>query len=62
VDGRNPELPKLKQGLLNMYHLVRKENQRLQTDPSTLDSFYARSYSPELDMEILLRGFRGIGG
>lgn len=62
VDGRNPELPKLKQGLLNMYHLVRKKNQRLQTDPSTLDSFYARSYSPELDMEILLRGFRLIGG
>jgi len=62
VSGSSPELPQLKHGLLNMYHLIQNQKQQVRTDPEKLDSYYARAYSTGLDLEILIRGFRLIGG
>jgi lipopolysaccharide/colanic/teichoic acid biosynthesis glycosyltransferase len=57
----NPALPRMKKGLLNMYHILSGKSESLRTDPGQLDIYYARTYSPGLDLEILLRGFRSLG-
>lgn len=56
----NPKgLPKIKKGVLNMLHRVKMGASNEHTQG--LDRHYARSYSTELDMEILLKGFRNLG-
>jgi len=58
----NPKgLPRLKKGVLNMLHRVKKAPGGSQEHSRGLDRHYARSYSTELDMEILLKGFRNLG-
>lgn len=61
VEGTNPALPRMKQGLLNMYHMLSSRKEHVITDPGKLDSYYARTYSLGLDFEIVLRGFRSLG-
>lgn len=57
----NPKgLPRLKKGVLNMLHRVKKAPGSTEHFRG-LDRHYARSYSTELDMEILLKGFRNLG-
>ncbi|MCB9231335.1 MAG: glycosyltransferase [Bacteroidia bacterium] len=59
----HPEgLPEIKQGVLNMLHRVHKRGKNTGDYSAGLDRHYARSYSPELDLEILLKGFRYVGG
>lgn len=55
-------LPKLKPGLLNMLHRMRKGSLESSSEHSKgLDRHYAKSYSVEMDLEILLRGLRFVG-
>ncbi|MEM7038708.1 MAG: hypothetical protein AAF570_17105, partial [Bacteroidota bacterium] len=54
-------LPALKRGVLNMLHRVKSTASSSEEHSKGLDRHYARSYSTELDMEILLKGFRNIG-
>lgn len=61
VEENNPALPHMKHGLLNMSHFLSRRNEPVRTDPRQLDSWYARSYSPALDLEILLKGWRMLG-
>lgn len=61
VEDNNPSLPRMKHGLLNMHHILSRRSEPLRTDPGQLDSYYARTYSPGLDLEILMRGFRSLG-
>jgi GT2 family glycosyltransferase len=61
VEENNPALPRMKHGLLNMQHILSRRKEPVRTDPSQLDSYYARTYSPGLDLEILARGFRSLG-
>lgn len=57
----NPQgLPQLKEGILNMLHRVKASAESTEHSRG-LDRHYARSYSTELDMEILLKGFRNLG-
>ena len=60
IDDDPKGLPKLKKGVLNMLHRV-KFNASSNEHSEGLDRHYARSYSTELDMEILLKGFRNLG-
>ncbi len=57
IDGSNPDLPPLKNGILDIriiYHYHQK-------NPVILDKQYARYYSLGLDFQILLQGFRKLG-
>lgn len=56
-----PGLPKLKSGLLNMLHRVKSDDNATEAHAGGLDRHYARSYSLELDMEILFKGLRKLG-
>jgi GT2 family glycosyltransferase len=59
----NPKgLPKLKRGLLNMRYRTRRQDSGSEEHFKGLDRHYARSYSPELDLEILVKGLRELGG
>jgi GT2 family glycosyltransferase len=53
-------LPQLKDGILNMLHRV-KGNGSGGDYARRLDQHYARSYSPELDLDVLLKGMRNLG-
>lgn len=57
IDGSNPDLPPLKNGILNI-RLIYHYNQK---NPQVLDKQYARYYTLGLDFQILLQGFRKIG-
>lgn len=60
---KDPEgLPSLKQGLLNMLDRVKGKKGMEEQHSAGLDRHYARSWSWELDVEILLKGLRRIGG
>jgi len=54
-------LPGIKDGILNMLHRVRKGERRGKDHSAGLDRHYAKTYSWELDLEILLKGLRKIG-
>ena len=54
-------LPKIKAGLLNMLHRMRKNEDSMAQFPDGLDRHYARAYSVALDLEILIKGIRKIG-
>lgn len=57
-----PGLPHIKRGLLNMLHRVKSKSTSDKEEHSKgLDRHYARSYSVEMDIEILLKGIRNIG-
>ena len=60
IEDNPPGLPELKKGVLNMLHRVSK-TQGSPEYSRGLDRHYARSYSPELDWEILLKGIRNLG-
>lgn len=60
IEDEPTGLPKLKKGLLNMLHRVRSAGTSDEHSRG-LDRHYARSYSTELDIEILLKGFRNLG-
>lgn len=57
-----PGLPKIKAGVLNMLDRVKKPSSGSDTHSTGLDRQYARTYSLELDLEILLKGLRNLGG
>ncbi|HHG84509.1 MAG TPA: glycosyltransferase, partial [Bacteroidetes bacterium] len=60
--GAHPKgLPKLKEGILNMLHRVKTPANASDEHAKGLDRHYARAYSTELDIEILLKGFRNLG-
>ncbi|MEM6271478.1 MAG: glycosyltransferase [Bacteroidota bacterium] len=61
IGPQRPDLPKLKEGVLNMLHRVRSSKPDSEEHSRGLDRHYAASYSPELDIEILLKGIRSIG-
>jgi hypothetical protein len=61
INDNPPGLPSLKKGVLNMKHRFRSTERTQDPHTSGLDRHYARSYSLELDMEILLKGFRKLG-
>jgi hypothetical protein len=54
-------LPKIKEGILNMLHRVKGGPTTGEEHSARLDQHYARSYSPELDLEILVKGLRSLG-
>ncbi len=60
IEDNPPGLPELKKGVLNMLHRAGDVPESL-THFLWLDRYYARSYSPELDWEILLKGIRNLG-
>jgi GT2 family glycosyltransferase len=53
------DLPPLKPGLLNMLSRSSHSSEK-PLNPRSLDHFYARTYSWALDLEILLKGWRGL--
>ncbi|MDX1906596.1 MAG: glycosyltransferase [Bacteroidia bacterium] len=57
--GAGERLPRLKAGLLNL--TVRIRPPKTPANPDALDALYARSYSWELDLEIILKGWKYIG-
>lgn len=57
IDGSHPDLPPLKNGILDM-RIICHYNQK---NSLVLDKQYARYYSLGLDLQILLQGFRRIG-
>lgn len=54
-------LPRIKDGILNMLHRVKSSGSMGEEHATRLDQLYARTYSPVLDMEILLKGLRNLG-
>ena len=54
------ELPIIKPGLLNMLDRVNEQVPSLKVNKEGLDKYYARTYSWDLDLEILLKGWRKI--
>ena len=54
-------LPKLKDGLLNMLHRVKGKERSSEEHSTGLDRHYAKSYSVEVDLEILVKGMRDLG-
>lgn len=64
IDGSQPELPRIKTGLLNIGTLLR-QRQRSRSlsllETTKLDYHYARNYSLYMDWEILVRGLRQLG-
>jgi len=60
IEDNPPGLPKLKKGVLNMMHRV-KTAPESEEHSRGLDRHYAKSYRPELDWEILLKGIRNLG-
>lgn len=64
IDGSNENLPRLKNGLLDMRSLIRDHKRKRNLSPRDLhrlDRQYARNYTPALDWQILLRGLRLLG-
>ncbi|MCS7085146.1 MAG: glycosyltransferase [Bacteroidia bacterium] len=63
IGGKCQNLPKIKRGLLDMGELFR--NRRIggpdEEESRRLNLLYARTYSPALDWEIFINGFRNIG-
>lgn len=59
IQTENKTLPKIKSGLLNMLH--RNHNSQTNVNTSHLDAYYAKVYSWDLDVEILLKAWREIG-
>jgi GT2 family glycosyltransferase len=58
----NPKgLPKLKPGILNMLHRTSGPREGIMEHAHRLDHLYAQRYSPSLDIEILVSGFRQLG-
>ena len=58
----NPKgLPKLKPGILNMLHRTSGPREGMMEHAHRLDHLYAQRYSPALDIEILVNGFRQLG-
>jgi hypothetical protein len=51
----------LKYGVLNMMHRIKGHGMNGEDHARRLDQIYARSYSPELDFEILFKGLRNLG-
>jgi hypothetical protein len=61
IENNNPNLPQLKYGLLDMRILFNKsQKKRKLSHPEfeRLDRLYAQTYSPALDWEIVITGFR----
>lgn len=57
---QSPDLPPLKPGLLSLQ--ARSPSEAAYAHPLALDRYYARAYRWELDLETVLKGWRGIGG
>ena len=63
IKAEPPGLPPLKKGILNMLHRVQNQHpERKEEHSQGLDRHYARAYSLELDLEILFKGIRQLGG
>ncbi|MFK7926362.1 MAG: glycosyltransferase [Bacteroidia bacterium] len=60
IHPQTEELPPLKRGLLNMLDRAKGTTKDLNT--RGLDKYYARQYRWEMDLEILLKAWRRIGG
>ncbi|MEO0473657.1 MAG: glycosyltransferase [Bacteroidota bacterium] len=58
IEAERLDLPRLKPGLLTM--LDRMGSNPAEMNPRGLDKFYARTYHWELDLDILLKGWRNI--
>lgn len=64
IESSRPGLPRLKQGLLDMRALFRRNNARKRftvNEHQHLDTLYARNYNLALDWEILMSGLRHLG-
>jgi hypothetical protein len=63
IGGKTHNLPKIKRGLLDMGELFRhrRSTQLDENESRRLNLLYARTYSPALDWEIVINGFRNIG-
>lgn len=61
IESNPKDLPKLKRGLLNMRYRMKKGPDASEEHSRGLDRHYARAYSPELDLEILVKGMRDLG-
>lgn len=61
IGPQRSDLPELKEGILNMLHRVKSNAPPSEEHSRGLDRHYAASYTPELDIEILLKGVRNIG-
>jgi hypothetical protein len=59
IDPQAKGLPKLKPGLLNMAHRVSGSEGNPEHNRG-LDRHYARAYSVEMDLEVLVKGLRGV--
>jgi GT2 family glycosyltransferase len=60
IESAPKGLPALKPGLLNMAYRVRSNADSSVEHTRGLDRHYARAYAVELDLEILVRGVRGV--
>ncbi|HEX2900811.1 MAG TPA: hypothetical protein VHS96_13905, partial [Bacteroidia bacterium] len=60
IENAPKGLPALKPGLLNMAYRVRSGADSSVEHTRGLDRHYARAYAVELDLEILVRGVRGV--
>ncbi|MCI4666952.1 MAG: glycosyltransferase family 2 protein [Bacteroidia bacterium] len=58
IHGKDSELPQLKEAYLNLSH--RANDKMEHSKPDSLDRFYAKNYSWQMDLEILLRSWRRI--
>jgi hypothetical protein len=61
IESKPNGLPNIKDGVLNMLHRVKGSGSNSGDHSKRLDQLYARTYSPELDLEILLKGMRNLG-
>ena len=61
IHPESTDLPVIKPGLLNMLHRAGDSDETKRMNTSGLDKYYARSYNWDLDLEILLKGWREIG-
>ncbi len=59
IDGSNPDLPPLKDGILDIS--VLRKNKPNALEVNSLDKQYARNYSIGLDVQIIMSGIKNIG-
>lgn len=61
IETKPKGLPAIKRGVLNMLDRVKRGGTDNSEHAKRLDHLYARTYSPDLDMEILMKGMRNLG-
>ncbi|MBX3103044.1 MAG: glycosyltransferase [Bacteroidetes bacterium] len=61
LDGTQPELPRIKAGVLNLSMLMQARGKTNAQELQRMDYHYARNYSLLLDWEILVKGFDQLG-